>query len=306
MYDSLRNFFVECVLADHDAYREARSLKVAGLSIDLRLAVHACSSMFHLADHVFDEFRDTDSSFPFNSLKEYQNHLVSLCPDFEIVRDCANAHKHRRLTRHTPLLSSAESLQEVVVITEYQDDKGKYRIAEKKIHIKLDDGTIKILHECLDSLRHMWWDELLRLGVMSSPCSVPKQSQPYPPLREQEGETALLDLRLRQGERFNQVMICERFNYETMKVEPVDLTGYKASSRIFKPNYVIDFSINNEKTGESLKRSIELTEEQNQKLLGLKSKDEVQSFLEEIAKSKGVFIEMLEEVSKSAEKNTAV
>jgi len=26
MYDGLRNFFVECVLADHDAYREARDI----------------------------------------------------------------------------------------------------------------------------------------------------------------------------------------------------------------------------------------------------------------------------------------
>jgi len=297
MYDGLRNFFVECVLADHDAYREARDIKIAGLSIDLRLAVHACSSMFHLADHVFDEFNSTSSIFPFRSLKDYQTYLVNLCPDFEIVRDCANVHKHRRLTRHTPLLSSAESLEEVVVTTEYQDDKGAYAIAEKEIQVKLDNGTIKILHECLDSVRHMWWDELLRLGVMSSPSSAPKKIQPYPPLREHEGETALLDLRLRQGERFKQSMILKRFNYETMKAEPIDLTGYQVSGGIYKPNHVIDFSIQNNKTGESLTRSIELTEEQNQKLLELKSENEVQSFLEQIAQNKGVFIEMLKEVS---------
>ncbi|GAC1503168.1 MAG: hypothetical protein NVS2B14_15830 [Chamaesiphon sp.] len=278
MYDGLRNFFVECVLADHDAYREARDIKIAGLSMDLRLAVHACSSMFHLADHVFDKFNSNSSIFPFISLKNYQTYLVKLCPDFEIVRDCANVHKHHRLTRHTPLLSSAESLEEVVVTTEYQDDKGAYRIAEKEIRVKLDNGTIKILHECLDSVRNMWWDELLRLGVMSSPSSAPKKIQLYPPLREHEGETALLDLRLRQGERFKQSMILQRFNYETMKAEPIDLTGYQVSGGIYKPNYVIDFSIQNDKTGESLTRSIELTEEQNQKLLELKSEKEVQSF----------------------------
>ncbi len=297
MYDGLRNFFVECVLADHDAYREARDLKIDGLSIDLRLAVHACSSMFHLVDHVFDEFRGTSSIFPFNSLKDYQAHLVNLCPDFEIVRDCANVHKHRRLTRHTPLLSSAESLEQVVVMTEYQDDKGTYRIAEKEIRVKLDDGNIKILHECLDSVRRMWWDELLRLGVMSPPSSAPKEPRPYPPLREHEGEAPLLDLRLTQGERFKQTMIFHRFNYETMKAEPIDLTGYQFSGGIYKPSYVVDFGIKNEKTGESLKRSIELTEEQNQKLLELTAKDEVQSFLEQIARSKGIFIEMLAEVS---------
>lgn len=297
MYDGLRNFFVECVLADHDAYREARDTKIAGLSIDLRLAVHACSSMFHLADHVFDEFSCTGSIFSFNSLKDYQSYLVNLCPNFEIVRDCTNVHKHRRLTRHTPLLSSAESLEEVVVMTEYQDEKGTYRIAEKEIRVKLDDGTVKILHECLDSVRRMWWDELLRLGVMSPPSSAPKEPRPYPPLREHEGEAALLDLRLTQGERFKQSIIFQRFNYETMEAEPIDLTGYQVGGGVYKPSYIIDFSLKNKKTGESLTRSIELTEEQNQKLVEFKSKNEVQSFLEQIAQSNGVFIEMLKEVS---------
>lgn len=294
MYDGLRNFFVECVLADHDAYREARSIKIAGLSIDLRLAVHACSSMFHLADHVFEEFRSTGSTFPFSSLRDYQAHLVSLCSHFEIIRDCANVHKHRHLTRHTPLLSSAESLEEVVVMTEYQDDKGLYRIAEKEIHVKLDDGTVRVLHECLDSVRAMWWDELVRLNVISLPPSIPKEPQIYPPLREHEGETALLDLCLRQGERFKQSMIFRRFNYETMRTEPIDLTGSQINSRIYKPNHGIDFSLKNETTGEVLTKTIELTEEENQKLLELKSEEEIQSFLEQVAHSKGVFAEMLE------------
>lgn len=295
MYDGLRNFFVECVLADHDAYREARAIKIAGLSIDLRLAVHACSSMFHLADHIFDGFSSTDSTFPFSSLGKYHSHLVNICPDFGIVKDCANAHKHRRLKKYSPQVSSADSLQEVVVVTEYQDDRGIYRIAEKEIHIKLDNGTIKILHECLDSVRCMWWDELVHLGVMNSPLLTPKELRPYPPLREQEGETALLDLRLRQGERFKQSMVLQRFNYETMKAEPIDLTGWQVSGEIYKPNYIVDFSLENKKTGETLTRSLELTEEENQKLLELKSENEVQSFLEQIAQSKGVFIDMLEE-----------
>ena len=81
MYDGLRNFFVECVLADHDAYRESRELKVAGLSIDLRLAVHACSSMFHLVDHVYEDFKGDVAIFPFHNIKEYQTHLAQVCPE---------------------------------------------------------------------------------------------------------------------------------------------------------------------------------------------------------------------------------
>ncbi len=142
----------------------------------------------------------------------------------------------------------------------------------------------------------MWWDELQRLSVMSPPSPAPKETKPFPPLREHDGEGASLHLSLRQGERFKQTMILQRFNYETMKPEPVDLAGWQPIGRIYKPSYVIDFSIKNEKTGEILKRSVELTEEQNQELLELESDGEVQSFLSEIAKNKGVFVEMFEEV----------
>jgi hypothetical protein len=296
MYDGLRNFFIECVLADHDAYREARDIKIAGLSIDLRLAVHACSSMFHLADHTFDEFRGTSPSFAFQSLKDYQTHLVSLCPDFEIIRDCANVHKHRRLTRHTPHVSSAESLQEVIVTTEYQDDKGSYCIAEKEIHINLDDGTTRILHECLDSVRRMWWDELICLGVVPTPSSSPEKAKPSLPLREHDGEAARLDIRIRQGERFKQTMILKCFNYETMQAEPRDLTGCEMNGGIYKQNYVAEFNLKNGETGETLTRSVELTDEEHQTLLKIQSEEEYQTFLGQIAHQKGVLSEMLKEI----------
>jgi hypothetical protein len=149
MYDSLRDFFVECVLADHDAYIESREIKEAGLRIDLRLAIHTCSSMFHLVDHIFAQFKEDDKNSKFGSLKNYQSHLTMQCPDFEIIRDCANAHKHYEIDRHAPLIKSVKQLSEVLAMTTYYDDKGKYCIAEKEIHACLSDGTIKILGDCL-------------------------------------------------------------------------------------------------------------------------------------------------------------
>jgi hypothetical protein len=295
MYDGLRNFFFESVLADHDAYRKERDIKIAGLSNDLRLATHACSSMFHLADHIFDEFRNSQN-FSFQSLKNYQTHLVNGCSDFGIVRDCANVHKHRQLTRHAPLVSSAESLQEVVIITEYKDDKGPYRIAEKEIHINLNDGTTRILHECLDSVRRMWWSELIGLAVFPAPSSSPENAEPSPPLREQDGERARLDIQIRQGERFKQNMILKRFNYESMKVEPLDITGCEMSGGIYRQNYVAEFNLENSATGETLTRSVELTEEEHQSLLQLQSESEYQALLGQIAHRKGVLGEMLQEI----------
>ena len=233
MYDDLRNFFVECVLADHDAYEEARSLKEAGLSIDLRLAVHACTSMFHMADHVFKESPSSVVPFAFTSLGDYQKHLIGICPGFQVVRDCANAHKHRVLTRGRPLISSVAALQELAVITQYEDSDGPYSIAEKEVRATLNDGSVAKLHEALRSVRDMWWGELLRLGVIAQiPPAAP--AKPFPPAREQPGPSAYLGFRLRKGERFSQTLVLQKFNYTTMQAELVDLTGYTAGMRMYE------------------------------------------------------------------------
>ena len=132
MYDGIRNYFIKCALADYGCYVDYKGIKQVGQNVDIRLAMHACSSMLHLADHVLDELKTTLEARGIKSLREYHTHLAKRCADFCVVRDCANAHKHRSLTEHSPCISGAESIQEVVVLTEYKDTEGPYRIAEKK------------------------------------------------------------------------------------------------------------------------------------------------------------------------------
>jgi hypothetical protein len=228
MYDGIRNYFVECVLADHDVYVDYRATKQAGLNVDLRLAVHACSSMLNLADHVFEEMKAILTARSINKLRDYHSHLERLCPEFKIIRDCANAHKHRRLTKHNPCISGAESIEEAVVITEYVDEDGPYRIAEKEVHVSLLDGTTIVLHEALKSVRKMWWDEMTQLGVMQPRAHAPSTPGKQVPIREQLGESAFLQIKIRKGERFKQKTLIRKFNYQTMSVEPIDLTGCSA------------------------------------------------------------------------------
>lgn len=227
MYDEIRNYFIECVLADYEAYVDYKGVKQAGLNIDLRLAMHACSSMLHLADHVLDEMKITIEMQGIKSLHDYHAYLESSCDDFRVIRDCANAHKHRTLTKHNPCISGAESIQEIVVITEYKDAEGLYRIAEKEVHVTFIDGTIKKLHEALDNVRQMWWDEMIKLSVMQPKPRVTKPTAAVP-AREQLGEAAVLSITIRRAERFKQVTKLQKFNYDTMTAEPIDLTGYQA------------------------------------------------------------------------------
>ena len=224
MYDGIRNYFVECVLADYEAYVDYKGIKQVGLNVDLRLAMHACSSMLHLADHVFEEMRTPLNARGINSLRKYHQFLERTCADFRVVRDAANAHKHRSLTKHNPCISGAESIEEVVVITEYEDQDGPYRIAEKEVHVSLLDGTVKKLHDSLNNVRQMWWDEMIQLGVMQ-PTPQSSSQKPAIPAREQPGEAAALQIIIRRAERFKQVTKLQKFNYETMMAEPVDLNG---------------------------------------------------------------------------------
>jgi hypothetical protein len=294
MYDDLRNFFVECLLADHDAFRQAKDLKIAGLSTDLRLSIHTCSSMLHMADHVYAELAGVDASFTFASLGAYHSHLCSLTSEFKIITDCANAHKHRRLSRHNPALTSATSMEEVVVITEYSDEKGAYRIADKEIHIKLSDGSVRLMHESLDAVREMWWRELQRLGVLPiSMNDVPAPHTPFPPGREQEGKAALLSIKLMRGERFKQTMILRKYNYHTSQVEPLDLSGATIQSSIYQDSHGFDLKIKHRETGEESNVEVPISDAEFEKIMALQNEHDKQVLMLGIARARGLLPEFI-------------
>lgn len=294
MYDDLRNFFVECILADHDAFREARQLKIAGLSTDLRLAIHSCSSMLHMADHVYAELGETDPSFTFPSLGAYHGHLCGLTADYKIITDCANAHKHRRLTRHNPALTSATSIQEVVVVTEYNDENGVYRIAEKEIHITLSDGRVRLMHECLDAVREMWWRELQRLGVLPITMNdVPNPRTPFPPCREQEGEAALMGIKMMHGERFRQTMILQRFNPQTNEIERIDLSGVSFQSSVYQESRSFDLTFKNRESGEESVVEVLISDSEYEEIMALKSDADKQVLMLKLARERGLLPDII-------------
>lgn len=83
---------------------------------DLRLAYHACISLFSLRDWIFDERRNTDWTYngigrePFKQISELQNSLRDIEPSFDCVSDIANAAKHKVLERgYTALYGAANT-----------------------------------------------------------------------------------------------------------------------------------------------------------------------------------------------------
>ena len=70
----------------------------------------------------------------------------------------------------------------------------------------------------------------------------------------------------------------KKYNYETEKVEPVDLTGCKIRGSIYKPKLVFEFEITDNTTGETFMKEIALSDEESQQYALLSSDKEIEEF----------------------------
>lgn len=283
MFDDLRAYFYENVVSAYMQYKEARKKPVAGRSTDLRLAINAATALYHLREHLPQQNGKTRKC------------LSHICPDYDLLGDIVNASKHKKVTRGTPQVVSADSIYEEVVCTEYRDEKGRYLHNEKHVMVDLVCGKKRDILDVLTNVINMWFSELNSIGVISD---VKQFSLPQPsiPRRSSEEEIPRFDLEILRGVRFNQRFKLQKLDYETGKVEPIDLTGCKIEGLIYKPSLVIDYSLINNKTGEKITREIKLTDEQNQEYLSLSSENDVKSFIERIADEHGVLKDIIREI----------
>jgi len=230
MLEDSRSYFVNNVLPDFQAYDQFRQRMEAGINNDLRLAAAAATSMAHLSDHLFDELRGTPG-FTFSQLGDYHSHLKSLCLDFDLLKDCANAYKHRNLTKKNAKVRRFQDIAEFVVLTEYTDHDGPYRVATKEVRVKLSDGTQRVLYDVLRNVRNMWFDELERRGVAFTKNAGPSKSIGMPPRCGSSG-AANLNLMIRRGEPFMLTMELRSYDPATDTSSPIDLTGWQVQASI--------------------------------------------------------------------------
>ena len=93
------------------------------------------------------------------------------------------------------------------------------------------NGAVKKLHDSLTEVLGMWWDEMIRLGVMPTKPTPVKPNSSIPK-REQQGESAKLAISIKRGERFKQVIQLKKFNYQTLKAELIELDGINPKMEI--------------------------------------------------------------------------
>ena len=134
-----RCFWLRHALPNYNEYRGRRT--------DIRLAMNAALSAFHMADWLVTEYRFSDPSKlrGHTDLGEYRRNVLCVeFPDFKLLEGVADAHKHlwlgRNLTAHGQFVQSATE-------TYFTGDV---------ILTRRDDGTEVDFGPVLDGAIAMW------------------------------------------------------------------------------------------------------------------------------------------------------
>jgi hypothetical protein len=286
MFDDLKAQFFEGIIEPYQEYVRVRNTSESGLNKDLRNAIDVATALYHFREHFPQQQQKTRSQ------------LAQICPDYDLLGDVVNASKHGNLTRGTPQITSAQDIYEEVRITQYEDQQGEYWGSAKDVVVELQDGSHRDLYTIITNVVNMWIDELHGIGIISDNQKFSVGNRDIPP-RMSESGASTLDLRMLQGVRFKQRMRVQKYNYQTGQIEPVDLSGYNAKMRIYTPQYSVDVELKDQSTGDIVKKTINLTEEQSQEFFRLTDETEQQAFLAKLANDLNIFGEMAKDLQQN-------
>lgn len=235
------------------------------------MALHAAESLYHLREHIPQTRRKS------------RNQIAKLCPDYDLLGDVFNAAKHGVLTIGNPKINNATDIQERIVRTRYKDEQGEYSYAEKGVFVKLNDGFERDLFVILTNVLNFWLDELNKLGVIEYRTAI-KINNSYIPSRDESELSFEFTRGLKSKIQFQFL----KYNYLTKTKELVDLTGASIVAKIAPLPSEADIVLTNNKTGEEIKKTMKLTEEEGLAIIKM-GDEQVQEFLMKLAIEKGIF-----------------
>jgi hypothetical protein len=128
---------------------------------DLRLAMNAVVSLYHMADHFWNSFYKTnDRVYSTKKSGDFRAKLAELSDDYALLRDVAEAHKHMQLHRPERIVTS--STQTVVGSTGYGEagyGTGPFG-GGLSIVVELDDHTKQHLSYTAKMVKQLWESKL--------------------------------------------------------------------------------------------------------------------------------------------------
>jgi hypothetical protein len=138
----------------------------------IRHAMNAALSAFHMADWVWTTYHDTDPQKVAGKLctLDYSLHLANNgFPDFLVLKDIAEAHKHLELDRPTPYdravtSAGATGLRHIGAITRL-GPMGTPMAAPKRLVVQQQDGSKRAFDEVIENVIRMWKELIEREGL---------------------------------------------------------------------------------------------------------------------------------------------
>ena len=208
MFDDIAAYYHENVVTAFTNYRKTSTDGIAGKSRDLRAALSAASALFHLREHLPTRLTRTN--------------IEKLCPDYALLGDVVNASKHKSINNQTPhgppYIDNATQLEELIAITEYEDNQGNYKYAQKFVIVKLHDGTERYMHDVLTNVINFWEQYLQKAGIVQKARVFEHKNDICFRTRTECNENKL-DFEIIKGVRFHQTIRLLRFDSKTQTVE---------------------------------------------------------------------------------------
>jgi hypothetical protein len=271
MFDDFRSYFYQSVVTSFEEYQLVKSASPTGRNQDLQKAMVAASALFHLREHLP----------PSSSLN--RTSVENLCSDYGLLGDIVNASKHGEISGSTPhgapMITSATHLEEVNVITEYEDEKGIYEFYETVVNARLVNGTRRNVQEVMTNVMNFWQNHLHSLGIISRSRQYPLNHEPK---SRAECEKSSRSLEIVPGLRLQQAYEFNRYNYTTHSIEPIDMTGHTARM-VFQPDpKEFDFTASDDATGRTFTTRITLSDDEQKNLASLTTDSERDAYIQEL------------------------
>ncbi len=198
---SARHHFLQVVLPAYEQFGNTLTDGIAGDHRDLLAAGRAAEACLNLADHLATDptCRDRIPGAP--KSKSYVTQLTKQYDNFAIIRDIANAFKHRVISRVDRTIDSIDSVKEHVALIRFTDSEGYYYASRKLVIVSLRDGRRLYVGDVLFGCIGDWMREMLRLNQIPSALHI-KRLPPRLLRRQDVLKQPCIEMRAEQGEYF--------------------------------------------------------------------------------------------------------
>ena len=280
MFETTDTFFYHTVVADYLTYLDARKSKPFGSSHDLRAALAAATSLYHLREHLPA------------SHKRSVTEVAERCNDYLLIQDVANVAKHRILTRGEPRLRRAEDIFELLVSVSYEDEAGTYFDADKIVVIRLGNCLELDLSQALTNVINFWGTFLVEIGVRKTFKPFPRIQSPGE-IHVPRDKARNVPMEIVQGLPLRAGIRPMKFNPALGHAEPVDLSQVTAARMIVRrPLFSVDVVLNNPDTGVDYKTTLDLSETESERLAASQTMEEREAFLKQLINDRKFELEM--------------